>query len=237
MLQRAKTNYWEKYAEYQEQQLKDYTEMVARQAEIRGENAKDLRRETARQSCVNLAEMSALPKSAEPPSGVLGGILIGVILALAVTAICVLSCGTGIGGLAAAASITSSVVAGTNSTAAAMSIAAAYISGVTAAALGAAGAATMIGLGINDAIQGKNTPVKTSETFDTSNMYDYEGAYKITHWNYKEDITTIFNPIDLTCEKCVVATHCEKTHAPMFGDQYCKEWKEPLPKTCTTIQF
>ena len=211
MLQRAKNNYYAKYDEYNERSLKDYTKISERQAAIKGENFKDKHREIARQSCVNLAEMSALPKSAEPPSGVLGGILVGILSALAIVSICLLTVGTGIPSAAVAI--------------------------ITLIGVLPAGTITTVGLGINDAVQGKNTPIKSSKTFDISNMYDYEGAYKINHWNYKEDITTIFNPIDLTCEKCIVATHCEKTHAPMFGDQYCKEWKEPLPKTCTTIQF
>ncbi len=74
-------------------------------------------------------------------------------------------------------------------------------------------------------------------TAETSIKEEYMGSYKIMEYNHKEDITTIFDPIKLTCEKCVVTTHCNK--AINTGESYaeCLEWKEPLPKTCTTIQF
>ena len=217
MYQRAKNNYYAKYDEYVERSLQQRMKISERQAEIRGENAKDLRRETARQSCVNLAEMSALPKSAEPPWKGIGAIIVGVLIAVGMALLCACTYGTVLAAVPA--------VLGTWLTPTILGVGIPVMAGV------------YIGVPTYDAVQGKNTPVKTSATFDTSNMYDYEGAYKITHWNYKEDITTIFNPIDLTCEKCIVATHCEKTHSPMFGEQYCVEWKEPSPKTCTTIQF
>ena len=237
MLNRAKKNYYAKYDTYNERQLKDYLKISERQAAIKGENFKDKHREIARQSCVSMAEMSALPKSAEPPSSVGGGILIGIILAMAITAVCVLTCGVGIGGVAAAAAITSQVVAGTLTGTAASTIAAGFISGVTAAVVGAAAAITTAGLAINDAVEGKDVLNKSSETFDMSSVTDYTGEYKIEHWNYKEDITTVFNPTDLTCEKCTVSTKCAKTKAPMFGDQYCLEWEKESHKDCITVEF
>lgn len=273
MLNRAKKNYYAKYDGYNERQLKDFIKISERQAAIRGENFKDKHREIARQSCVSMAEMSALPKTQEPPSSVGGGILIGIILALAIVATCVLTFGGGAVAIGAAATATvastsgistgvglgtvaagttvattaggvsatmvsiggaTAAVAGTGLTAATAS---AGIAGIVAGTLGAATAITTAGLAINDAVEGQHVLNKSSETFDMSHVHDYNGEYKIEHWNYKEDITTVFNPTDLTCEKCVVATKCAKTKAPMFGDQYCVEWEEPLPKTCTTFEF
>ena len=293
MLNRAKKNYYAKYDSYNERQLQDFLKISERQAAIKGENFKDRHREIARQSCVSLAEMSALPKTAEPPSSLGGGILIGIILALAIVATCVLTFGGGaaaIGAVAAgtmttatsvsgtavgvttaaasgsafgAASVTlgsvaSGAVASTATLGAAVSTvggavagttavvggsvltattAGMGIAGIVAGTIGGAAAITTAGLAINDAVEGKNVTNKSSETFDMSHVHDYNGEYKITHWNFKEEITTVFNPTDLTCEKCTVTTKCAKTKAPMFGDQYCSEWEESSTKNCTTIEF
>ncbi len=273
ILQRAKKNYYAKYNEYNERQLKDFLGISERQARIRGENAKDVRRELSRQSCVALAEMSALPKSPEPPSSVGGGILIGVILALAIVATCVLTFGGGAVAIGAAATATvasssgistgvglgtvaagttvattaggvsatmvsiggaAAAVAGTGLTAATAS---AGIAGIVAGTLGAATAIATAGLAINDAIEGQHVSNKSSDTVVAEQATDYTGSSRIEHWNYREDIETVFDPVDLTCQKCVVTTQCAKTKAPMFGDQYCLEWEESAPKKCTKIQF
>lgn len=251
MLNRAKKNYYAKYDTYNERQLKDYLKISERQAAIKGENFKDKHREIARQSCVSMAEMSALPKSPEPPSSVGGGILIGIILAMVVVAVCVLTCGGGaaaigsfaaagaaapgsLGGLAGLGASAGMLVGGQVVTG---SMAIAGITGLVAASVGGATAIVTAGLAINDAVEGKDVLNKSSETFDMSSVTDYTGEYKIEHWNYKEDITTVFNPTDLTCEKCTVSTKCAKTKAPMFGDQYCVEWEKESQKDCVTVEF
>jgi len=158
------------------------------------------------------------------------------------------STGAGLAALAAAgagastsAIVSTAAVGGAlvaaGSTVAASTAAAMGIAGIVAGVVGGAAAITTAGLAINDAVQGQDVAHKTSETFDLSQVYDYEGFYNIDHWNYKEDITTIFNPTDMTCEKCVVSTKCAKTKAPMFGDQYCLEWEKPSDKQCTTFEF
>jgi hypothetical protein len=257
MLNRAKKNYYAKYDSYNERQLQDFLKISERQAAIKGENFKDRHREIARQSCVSLAEMSALPKTAEPPSSLGGGILIGIILALAITAVCVLTCGGGaaaIGAVAGTAGATlGSTAGGTTASVLGLTMtvtttgttvmgttagaAAAGIAGIVAGTIGGAAAITTAGLAINDAVEGEHVMNKSSETFDMSQVHDYNGDYRITHWNFKEEITTVFNPTDLTCEKCTVTTKCAKTKAPMFGDQYCLEWEESSTKNCTTIEF
>ncbi|MEE1029826.1 MAG: hypothetical protein UIC65_02270, partial [Alphaproteobacteria bacterium] len=257
MLNRAKKNYYAKYDTYNERQLKDYIKISERQAAIKGENFKDKHREIARQSCVSMAEMSALPKSPEPPSSVGGGILIGIILAMVVVAVCVLTCGGGaaaIGAVAGTAGATlGSTAGGTTASVLGLTMtvattgttvmgttagaAAAGIAGIVAGTIGGAAAIATAGLAINYAVEGKNVTNKSSETFDISHVHDYNGEYKITHWNYKEEITTVFNPTDLTCEKCTVSTKCAKTKAPMFGDQYCVEWEKESQKDCVTVEF
>ena len=65
-------------------------------------------------------------------------------------------------------------------------------------------------------------------------------SYMVNHpWAFQQaqEITTVFNPTDLTCEKCTVSTKCAKTKAPMFGDQYCLEWEKESQKDCVTVEF
>ena len=256
LLNRAKKNYYAKYDGYNERQLKDFIKIAERQTAIKGENFKDKHREIARQSCVSLAEMSVLPKSPEPPASVGGGILLGVILAMVIVAVCVLTAGGGaaaigavagtagasLGSTAAGTTITTTVLGSTLSTVTVTAgggamvtgvttgMAAAGIAGIVAGTVGAAGAIAAAGLAINDTIN-------KHETYDATFLNELKGEHQVEYWNYKEEITTVFNPTDLTCEKCTVSTHCAKTKAPMFGPQYCEEWEESLPKKCTTIEF
>jgi hypothetical protein len=244
LLNRAKKNYYAKYDGYNERQLKDFIKIAERQTAIKGENFKDKHREIARQSCVSLAEMSLLPKSPEPPASVGGGILLGVILAMVIVAVCVLTAGGGAAAIGASAgwissasgsistgSMLSSIAAGTTiMEGVTAGMAAAGITGIVAGTVGAAGAIAAAGLAINDTIN-------KHETYDATFVNELKGEHQVEYWNYKEEITTVFNPTDLTCEKCTVSTHCAKTKAPMFGPQYCEEWEESLPKKCTTIEF
>ena len=80
-LKAAKDNYYAKYDELTERLQQDYVTIGERIAEIHGENAKDSRREMAREACVNFAELSSLPKSAEPPKSAGGAIVATLALA------------------------------------------------------------------------------------------------------------------------------------------------------------
>ena len=109
-------------------------------------------------------------------------------------------------------------------------MAAAGIAGIVAGTVGAAGAIAAAGLAINDTIN-------KHETYDATFVNELKGEHQVEYWNYKEEITTVFNPTDLTCEKCTVSTKCAKTKAPMFGDQYCLEWEKESQKDCVTVEF
>ena len=85
-LKAAKDNYYAKYDELTERLQQDYVTIGERIAEINGENAKDARREMAREACVNFAELSSLPKSAEPPKSAGGAIVATLALAAAAIA-------------------------------------------------------------------------------------------------------------------------------------------------------
>ena len=266
LLQKAKSNYYAKYDSLTERSLQDYIKISERQAEIAGENFKDRHRELARQSCVNLAEGSAMPKSTTPPASVGGGIFLGIILALAITAVTVCTFGVGgaaslasVGGLGAAQAAATSTAAAAATAAAtasfaattggfAASVAASFATaaaataatsasvvaaGISAAVIGSVGAAVSAGLATGIAVANS----AASEAFEYAETQKLRGEYKVEYWNYKEDITTVFNPTDLTCEKCVVYSHCKKTKAPMFGEQYCETWDESSSPQCTTLQM
>ncbi|MBQ1928013.1 MAG: hypothetical protein II179_03020 [Alphaproteobacteria bacterium] len=78
-LSQTKANYYAKYDELNAKMLKDYSKIAERKAEIAGQNSKDQRREIARQSCLYMADMSTLARSAEPPRSA-GGIVIGSVM-------------------------------------------------------------------------------------------------------------------------------------------------------------
>lgn len=67
-LQQAKNNYYEKYNSLVERMLQDYTMLQERIEKNRDENAKDARRDIARKSCVDLANLSGMPYTAAPSS-------------------------------------------------------------------------------------------------------------------------------------------------------------------------
>ena len=95
-------------------------------------------------------------------------------------------------------------------------------------------AGAVVGAGVADATSGSSQQI---QRFDMSQINNYNGSHKIEYWNYKEEITTVFNPTDLTCEKCTVSTKCAKTKAPMSGDQYCETWEKESQKNCITVEF
>ncbi len=86
-LSQVRTNYYTKYDELNAKMLKDYSKIAERKAEIAGQNNKDQRREIARQSCLYMADMSTLARSAEPPKSAGGKIIAGVALLGAAVAV------------------------------------------------------------------------------------------------------------------------------------------------------
>ena len=210
MLQKAKNNYYDKYEELTKKMLTDYTQMTEQIAKIRNENAKDARREIARLSCVNYAEMSALPRQERSASARLREFNNSIWSAAGAIAV-----GAGI----SAATIPATWVAG---------MIAAIVMAGTAVILSIVG-------GIGEAVY--NSGLDYKNVSETSIKQDFSGYYKIIEHNHKEDITTIFDPTNLTCEKCVITTHCKKVRKDGTTNAECKEWDEPLPKKCSTIEF
>lgn len=144
-LSKARKNYADKYEEYNEKMSQDYARMAERLSEIRDENSKDARRETARIACVSLADLGALPKSPTPKSQIGKYITIAVVVATAVV-VTVLTAGAGT--IAMGAGIAAGVEAG-GSTVAAAAGAAAGIGAVEAGVAGGAGiAGAAAGMGV-----------------------------------------------------------------------------------------
>ncbi|MFQ6729722.1 MAG: hypothetical protein ACLRFK_01550 [Alphaproteobacteria bacterium] len=207
LLKRAKSNYYAKYDEYTEKSMKDSVSIVERIYKMRDENAKDARREIARQSCINLAENSALPRQMKNTARA---------LRKSADAMWISAGSAGLAAAVCAATIPATWVAGM-----ACSIISAFIAAILSAVAG----------GLEAAVQDYDT------TMETSDRYEYAGAYKLYEFNHKEDITTIFDPINITCEKCVVTTECAEVqidHGRIIEN--CLQWAEPI-KTCNTIQF
>ena len=68
-LNKARKNYNDRYEELVEQQALDNVELAERMAEIRGENALEARRESARISCLGVSDGSSLSDEAASNSG------------------------------------------------------------------------------------------------------------------------------------------------------------------------
>ncbi len=211
LLKRAKNNYYSKYDEYAEKSVTDTIQIVERIYKMRDENAKDARREIARKSCVNLAEISAIPKQKSTSYRQLRDATDGLWAA------------------AGAAGLTAAISAAT--------IPATTLGGLVVSVLSALISASLsVIAGIAEGVLQSNDGILDS-TMETSDKYEYAGAYKLSEFNHKEDITTIFDPINITCEKCVVTTECTKVLIVdgRVTDQ-CLNWGEPV-KNCRIIQF
>ncbi len=225
----ARENYGAKYDRLNEQMMQDYVTIAERSADIRGENAKDVRREYARKACVSMAQLSSLPKSPNPPKSMVGSILVGVAVIVAAVVITVVTWGTGAGPAAWlvgawAASIKAGAVAASTLTMTTLSLA-------VAGGIAAAGAvATGISAGVNaiasEGANGRNVAMEV----------DMAGHYEMNQWNYKQVIDTVFSWETLNCHKCVVSTNCLEIKNPMFGSKSCKRWGEE-EEECTDIQF
>ena len=258
-LKKAKDNYYKKYDALSEQMLKDYATIGERMAEIKGENAKDVRREAARIACISLADIASLPKSPDPPKSLLGMMIVGIVVVVSAVVVTVFTAGAG--GIAAAAgaaafnstisaaaaSATVTASSGITGAAAAGATAASAIGSATAAAstaftaslatsatiaatVGALGGATLVG-GVAGHLA-SNVEKSSENNFSTV----LTGRHQTEQFNYKEVITTTFDWDNLVCHKCVESTQCSKTANPLFGSPHCKTWADPV-ETCTDIQF
>lgn len=210
----AKDNYYKKYDELNEKMLQDYAEIGERMAEIQGENAKDARREIARQACVNFAEASSLPKSSEPPKSAFGKIMAGVVV------------------VGAAVAIPFTLGASATLAVGALSITATSTAAVTAGTIGVAAAgATVAGIGLlGNAGSGK------ANGEDSKMERELIGSKSLNQWNYKENITSTFEWETLKCNRCTRTQQCAKEKNPMFGNKYCKDWADATEE-CVETQF
>ncbi|MCM1294701.1 MAG: hypothetical protein NC311_04015 [Muribaculaceae bacterium] len=245
-LHNARENYYKQYNTAYEQQMKDYITIAERQAEIRGENAKDARREAARISCVNLADLAALPMSPPPPSGWGMWLVVGIVVAASVV-VTALTLGTGAPLATAASSLTISAALPAVGTAGA-TVASITVPTVVASSMFATGAtltATGIGVvtaatvGAATAIAGitAQATANNKRTDSTSNMQrELSGHHELNQWNWKQVIDTTFEWETLNCHKCVKSTKCIKQSYPLFGVPKCKQWTESTTE-CTDTQF
>ena len=230
-LDATRENYYKHYDKNQDRMMADYVTMAERQAEIRGANGRDVRREAARQSCVALAEQSSLPKSPPPPKNLTGIIIIGILLVAATVVTSVLTMGltTGLGaavlsGIAQTFGV--SIATGTVGSFSAANIAATVIAST---AIGVSGA-TAFGLGANAAMG--NSTAQTQNT-----VLELHGEFKLEQHNYRETITTDFDWDTLKCHKCSVTQVCEDEANPWFGQKHCKKWGDESEPECRDIQF
>ena len=216
----ARDNYYKRYDELNEKQLKDKSIIAERQAEILGENGKDALRNSARQSCVALAETSAMPRSPEPPKNRLGAVIIGAVIVSAAIVAGIFTFGAGTAAILGVASTVGGVFgAGT------------AISSVAIGAITILGGATAIGMGAEALL---DSDVVFNETM--TETQEMSGYFEIDSFDFKEEITTTFNMDTMKCEKCTVSYKCEKIKNPPFGQKHCVNWADPVKK-CTDIQF
>ena len=227
-LKTAKENYYKKYDEKTKQLMQDRITIAERQAEIKGENAKDVRREAARQSCVSLADMAALPMSPPPPSGWGMWLVAGIatVIGAVVTVVTFGAAGAPVGAGLAALWIGISSSAYTLTT---LGVVAAVGVATTLAGVGMA-------LGTSIAEIGNLSPYHDMSDSYFMNL-EMEGHHELDQWNWKQVIDTKFDWKTMKCTKCVKSTPCEKESYPLFGMPKCKRWGEEQEEECTDTQF
>lgn len=212
-------NYYARYDELNERMLQDYNAIAKRMQNIEDENERYVRREIARESCVNLAEFSKIARTPTTPSGFWGTAIVAAIVTTAAVVACVFTYGGALAAFKVGFALGAKTLAG------------AAAAGTTLIALGAgavAGGITAAGIAIDDAIQaGSSAESVRRETV---------GSGQSDSWNYQETITTNFDMETLQCRKCVRTQNCADPHEPLFGKMFCKSWAEPV-ETCSTIQF
>ena len=257
----AKDNYYQKYDQLMDRMMQDYVTLAERMAEIQGENALDARRDMARNACVSMADLSALPKT-QTPQSLIGTIVKMVIIVAVIVVVTVFTAGAGaiaggaaLGvsqaghatvaaamtaastGLSGASAVGAAVTAGTTTLSGVISGAgAAYsaslaTSGIIAATAEAAGALILGSMAGDVANALKDDPNQ-----DTSISAPMSGHHETDQWNFREVIDTTFEWDTLVCHKCVKTTNCESTARPFSGSLFCKKWGDTT-ETCTDIQF
>lgn len=250
-LNAAKENYYAKYDALNQQMVSDYAEIARRVSDNQGENNKDIRRDTARMSCINIPALGSMPKSPEPPTNPVGAIIIGAVVVATAVVVTVFTAGAGsiaVGaGVAAGAKI--GVGAGVSASIASAAIAApgSILAGTSigAAALGslATSAAVATGVGIAGGVLGAAGAVAMGvmSTIDANGVdsgvaAETTGEYSMEQWNFKQTIKTEFDMDTLNCHKCVTTKKCTKTKYPVFGKPKCTKWGEEVTE-CSDIQF
>ena len=241
----ARENYLKKYDELMDRMLIDSAKIAERQAEIRGENTKDVYREMARYSCIAMADLASLPNSPAPPKGIGGKLVVGIILVAAIVVAAVFTFGAGGiaagAGASAATSATAAAgvpggIAGSASTAVSSlassiatssSLAASKITAIVA--WSAAGAALFAGGVLVATDKYKDGSVDKGEA-------QLSGRAEMNQWNYREIVTTTFEWDNMVCRKCVESQRCAKEKTPFFGKKSCKLWGDK-ETTCTDTQF
>lgn len=216
-LNKAKSNYYDKYDELLAQQSKDYATIAERMADIRSENGKDARREIARQSCVDMAGLSGIAKS-KTPKGLAGIITTSVIVAVSAIVLTVFT--AGVGAIASSMGLVAFLETfggGVLPT----------IVWTSASVLAASSVGLVVGSSVSDWSEVSRV--------DFDNLV-LTGEYEVSNWNYREKITTTFDWENLICHKCITSYECLETREPFFGNLYCNKWADPV-ETCSDTQF
>ena len=239
-LQQAKDNYYREYDKLAEQMQTDMAKIQARLAENLKLNGEDAKRIAARESCVNMAAISAFSK-APVGQALWAKIVIGIIVVTAIVVATVFSAGIAAGGWGGGLA---SLAAGAGgSFAAGMTVlggvfvgnaAAVAIAGLTAASVGVAAVA------IDGAVQASDTARNAAFiSAQEEKQTETHGEYFANEWNYMEKITTDFDNDTMECKKCVSKRYCEKTKWSIFSDRTCKKWETDdfVDERCTTLQF
>ena len=221
-LKQATDNHGKRYDELSEQMLKDYSTLAGRYAEVEGKNAGKVRREMARKSCVALAQMSVVPRSAEPPKNFWGTLVVAVSIVAAAVVIAVFCAPC-----MAAAMLGLEIVASAGGFAGIAGVAA--IGGAVIGSGVAAVAASAVAIG--QAASGKANDIP-----DFYTEAELKGTYEMSQWNYRETVDTEFDPQTNVCQKCVTTQNCSDPRNPMFGKKNCKKWSKK-ETVCSDIQF
>ncbi len=237
-LKQARDNYFKKYDRLNEKMMQDYVRISVRLAEIQSENAKDIRRETARYACVHFAEASILPKSPPPKVNAFGYIAAAAVVVAAVAGSVALfpftatvTTSTVVPGTIVGASLTAPgtiVGAGIVTTTATVTTGATVAAGVA----GVAGGLAVGSLAASAIMGGGNVEQGPDSEMDL----ELVGSKTLNQWNYQETITSQFNWETLECERCIRSINCADASSGIFSSASCKEWSDPK-ETCKTIQF
>ena len=223
-LKTAADNHGKRYDVLSEQMLKDYAILAGRYAGAEGKNADKVRREMARKSCVALAPMSVVPRSAEPPKNFWGTLVVAVSIVAAAVVMAVY-CQPCLVAFAVGMKVVSESAIAAGASIAAISAAGGAVIGSGVAAVAASAVA------IGQAASGKANDIP-----DFYTDAELKGTYEMSQWNYRETVDTEFNPQTNVCQKCVTKQNCSYPRNPMFGKKNCKKWSEKKT-TCSDIQF